>query len=389
MSDQASAKPVPNAMHNTNRFKLGLFSMNCNGGGACTTVENRWRCDWDDMVRAAQLADDAGLEFILPIARWKGYGGSTDVRGESFETLTFAAGLAASTRRISVFSTVHLPLVHPVFAAKSLATVDHISHGRVGLNMVCGWNQGEFDMFGLEQLEHDTRYEQGEEWYDVLFKIFNEKAPFDYDGKYYQLKSVVGSPSPVQQPRPFTMCAAASPAGRRFAARTSDMLFTGIKNKERAPEQVAELRQAAAEFGREAGVFTACHVVCRETDQEAQDYYRYYAEEMADHVAVDVQMAGKMAHYSPIDPDQQRMDRRRYAGGSGTSPLIGSPETIARELAAIHKLGFDGTTLSFVNYIDELPFFADRVLPLLEQAGLRNEANVTAQPAPDRTPVGA
>ncbi|MGR4890710.1 LLM class flavin-dependent oxidoreductase [Sphingopyxis sp. LARHCG72] len=375
------AKPVPNAMHNSNAFKLGLFSMNCNGGGACTTVENRWRCDWDDMVAAAQLADDIGLEFILPIARWKGYGGTTDVRGESMETLTFAAGLAALTKRISVFSTVHLPLVHPVFAAKALATVDHISNGRAGLNMVCGWNQGEFDMFGQKQLEHDTRYDQGEEWYDILYKIFNETAPFDYDGQYYQLKGVAGAPGPIQKPRPFTMSAAMSPAGRRFAARTSDMLFTGIKDKQRAPEQIAELRGAAAEFGRDVGVFTACHVVCRETDAEAQEYYRYYAEEMADQVAVDIQMKGKLAHYKDIDPDALKVDRRRYAGGSGTSPLVGSPETIAREMAEIRNLGFDGTTLSFVNYVEELPFFAGRVLPLLEEAGLRSSAADTGPEA--------
>ena len=366
-----SDKRKPNAMRNANPFKLGLFSMNCSGGGACTTVGNRWRCNWDEMVQAAQMADRAGLEFILPIARWKGYGGSTDARGESLETLTFAAGIAALTQEISVFSTVHLPLVHPVFAAKALATVDHISHGRVGLNMVCGWNQGEFDMFGQQQLEHDTRYDQGEEWYDVLCRIFNEGAPFDYDGTYYHLKGVVGGPAPVQRPRPFTMSAAMSSAGRRFAARTSDMLFTGIKDRQRAPSQVAELRNAAAEFGRDVGVFTACHIVCRETDQEAQDYYRYYAEEMADHVAVDIQMKGKQAHYAGVDPDAFKVERRRYAGGSGTSPVIGSPETIARELAAIRELGFDGTTLSFVNYVEELPFFTEQVLPLLEQQGLR------------------
>ena len=70
----------------------------------------------------------------------KGFGGTTQAREWSFETFTFAAALAAVTQRIALFMTVHVPLVHPLYAAKALATVDHISHGRAGLNIVCGWN---------------------------------------------------------------------------------------------------------------------------------------------------------------------------------------------------------------------------------------------------------
>ena len=129
-----------NPMRNANRFKLGLFSINADGGTAFTKVANRWRADWGEIEQAVQKADAAGLEFILPIARWKGYGGETDVRAASFETLTHAAALGAVTRNIVIFATVHVPLVHPVFAAKALMTVDHVSRGRAGLNIVCGWN---------------------------------------------------------------------------------------------------------------------------------------------------------------------------------------------------------------------------------------------------------
>src|SRR6185436_13542290 len=107
----ASRNIAPNPMYNKNRFKLGLFSTNADGGLAFTTVENRWRADWDAIERMALAADHAGLEFILPIARWKGYGGVTDARAESFETLTHGAALAAITKRICIFSTVHAPLV--------------------------------------------------------------------------------------------------------------------------------------------------------------------------------------------------------------------------------------------------------------------------------------
>jgi alkanesulfonate monooxygenase SsuD/methylene tetrahydromethanopterin reductase-like flavin-dependent oxidoreductase (luciferase family) len=360
-------------MQNANRFKLGLFSINADGGTAFTKVENRWRAEWSQIETLARIADTAGLEFVLPIARWKGYGGETKVRGASFETLTHAAALAAITRHIAIFSTVHVPLVHPVFAAKALMTIDHVSRGRAGLNIVCGWNQEEFDMFGHRQSEHDDRYKQGIEWFSILLRIFTAERPFDHDGEFYQLKQVIGAPAPVQQPRPVTLSAAFSPAGRRFAAATSDYLFTSLRTFESAKPHIAEIRRLALEAGREVGLLTTTHVVCRETDAEAQQYYDYYAGEMADTDAVDFHQRKKDAHYGTVEPGAVKLERKRYAGGTGSYPLIGRPETIAENIIKIHQLGFSGTTLSFVNFNDELPYFVDRVLPLLRQAGLRED----------------
>ena len=360
-----------NPMRNANRFKLGLFSINADGGTAFTKVGNRWRADWGEIEQAVQKADAAGLEFILPIARWKGYGGETNVRAASFETLTHAAALSAVTRNIAIFATVHVPLVHPVFAAKALMTVDHVSRGRAGLNIVCGWNQGEFDMFGYHQSEHDDRYAQGHEWYAILTRIYESEVPFDYQGKFYDLKQVIGGPAPVQQPRPVTLSAAFSPAGRRFAAKTSDFLFTTFRSFETVKPHIAEIGRYASEAGREVGVLTTTHVVCRETEAEAHHYYRFYAEENADTDAVTFHQRLKEAHYGALEPDVMQLERRRYAGGTGSYPLVGTPEQIADEMIAMHKLGLAGATISFVNFNDELPFFVERVLPLLEQAGLR------------------
>ncbi|HLI20487.1 MAG TPA: LLM class flavin-dependent oxidoreductase, partial [Stellaceae bacterium] len=97
-------------MQNRNRFKLGLFGMNCSGSFA-TTAPERWEAAWEENLQAARLADEAGIEFLLPIARWQGYVGITDRQGTSFETLTWATGLLASTRDIVTFATVHVPLV--------------------------------------------------------------------------------------------------------------------------------------------------------------------------------------------------------------------------------------------------------------------------------------
>jgi alkanesulfonate monooxygenase SsuD/methylene tetrahydromethanopterin reductase-like flavin-dependent oxidoreductase (luciferase family) len=151
------------AMNNGNRFKLGLFGANCSSGRAVTTVPERWSASWADNLAVGRMADAAGLDFLLPIARWKGYGGDTDYQGTTLETITWAAGLLASTERITVFGTVHAPLFPPVIAAKQFVTVDHISQGRFGLNLVVGWNADEFDMFGVKQRDHEDRYAYGQE----------------------------------------------------------------------------------------------------------------------------------------------------------------------------------------------------------------------------------
>ena len=166
MSGRASS------MYGDNRLKLGLFGFNCEGGMAITTAPENWSPTWQNNIEVARKAEEAGLEFVLPIGRWRGYGGKSDFQGISLETITWAAGLLANTNRLTVFGTIHAPLFHPIVAAKQMATVDLLSEGRFALNLVCGWNQDEFDMFGQEQLEHDARYEYGQEWLDVVRTIW-------------------------------------------------------------------------------------------------------------------------------------------------------------------------------------------------------------------------
>src|SRR3546814_3308531 len=95
------------------------------------------------------MADRMGLDFLVSVARWSGFDGPSRFAQEAFETLTYIAGLAAVTNRILVFSTVHVPIVHPLIAAKAMATIDHISGGRGGLNIVMGWNERDMGMFGI------------------------------------------------------------------------------------------------------------------------------------------------------------------------------------------------------------------------------------------------
>jgi alkanesulfonate monooxygenase SsuD/methylene tetrahydromethanopterin reductase-like flavin-dependent oxidoreductase (luciferase family) len=357
-------------MHGPNRFKLGIFSANADGGLTLTRVPERWLAHWHEVVEVARMADRAGIEFFLPIARWKGFGGEVNSREWSFETLTFAAALAGVTQRIALFATVHVPMVHPVFAAKALATVDHASGGRAGLNIVCGWSPQEFELFGLTMIK--DRYAQGREWTDIVERIFAGGPPFDYEGCFYQLKGVSGLPQPMQRPRPVSLNAAFSPVGRDFAARAVDFLFTTFVDIEGGRPHIEDMAARARAAGRQVGVYTTCHVVCRPTQTEAEDYYEHYAVRMEDTASVDFYMGTKEKFSSSHDPEAYRLHRKRFVGGAGTYPLIGTARTIAEQMLRMSEVGFAGTTVSFVNFKRELPYFIETVLPLLREAGVRN-----------------
>ena len=153
MLDRTASMADRVSMRSRSALKIGLFGANCSSGRSATKVPERWQMTWPECRSLAQMADEAGIDFMLPIGRWKGYGGDTDFHGTTFETVTWATGLLAATKRITVFGTVHAPLFNPIIAAKKMVTADHIGAGRFGLNIVVGWNEGEFEMFGVEQRE--------------------------------------------------------------------------------------------------------------------------------------------------------------------------------------------------------------------------------------------
>jgi alkanesulfonate monooxygenase SsuD/methylene tetrahydromethanopterin reductase-like flavin-dependent oxidoreductase (luciferase family) len=339
-------------------------------------VPERWDASWENNEAVARLADAAGIEFMLPIARWRGYGGVTDFQHSTFETITWACGLLAATKDLTVFGTVHVPLISPIVAAKQFVTVDHMSRGRFGLNIVCGWNEDEFEMFSQALREHDTRYAFGQEWLDVVLGLWERERPFDYDGRFIRVKGAVASPKPWGGSRPILMNAGASTAGRSFGARNCDFLFTVVADLEKARDDVAEIKRVAAGLGRDSlDVLTTSYVVCRPSQREAEEYHHYYAVENADGYAVERLMTLQGLHTKGRPPELQQKFKERFAGGHGSFPLIGAPDHVAEQLSQIAAAGLAGTTLSFVDYRAELPFFVAEVLPRLERMGLRVPAH--------------
>lgn len=355
-------------MFGPNKFKLGLFGQNCSGGLTMTKAPEAWDPSWDNNLAAAQMADDAGLEFILPIGRWHGYKGETDTEGTTFETLTWASGLLAATTGISVFGTVHVAFISPVFAAKQMVTADHIGRGRFGLNMVSGWNASEHHMFGVELRPQEERYDFTEEWVTILKRIWSEDEPFDFKGRYFDLEGVLLKPKPYGGGRPLLVSAGNSPAGRAFAARHADCLFTSTIDLENLAGVVRE-RRAATGAG-DATIFTSGHVFARATTKEAKDYHHYIVHEMGDweaaEHAVAIRTKGRETPLKTLENLKERM-----IGGVSTYPVIGSYDDVADKFRQMSEAGLDGLAFGLVNYIDDFPAFRDEVLPRLERMGLR------------------
>jgi alkanesulfonate monooxygenase SsuD/methylene tetrahydromethanopterin reductase-like flavin-dependent oxidoreductase (luciferase family) len=350
-----------------NKLKLGIFAANCSGGQAATTVAERWDADWEKNRALAMMADEAGIDFMLPIARWLGYGGASDFQGNSLETITWATALLACTQNITVFATTHAAFVHPVMAAKQFATMDQIGRGRLGVNVVCGWNKPEYDMFGLALPEgHAERYAYGEEWLGIVRRIWTDKTAFDWKGDFFKLHRVGVMPKPFGGGAPLIMNAAASTEGRVFAARHAAWLVTSLVDLDRARADAAQMAPVK--------VIGTSYVVCRPTSREARDYHEYYANQHGDWEAVDRLMQLQGQYAKSFSSEHLATHRLRFAGGHGTYPLIGSPDEIADELGRISDTGIAGVTIAFVDYLAEFPFFRDEVLPRLARKGLRSSS---------------
>jgi alkanesulfonate monooxygenase SsuD/methylene tetrahydromethanopterin reductase-like flavin-dependent oxidoreductase (luciferase family) len=358
-----------------NALKIGLFGANCSSGRAVTKVPERWSGTWPDNLRLAQMADEAGIDFLLPIGRWKGYGGDTGYQEATLETVTWACGLLQATKRITVFGTVHAPLFHPVIAAKQMVTADHIGEGRFGLNIVVGWNEGEFQMFGVKQRDHESRYEYAQEWIDVIKTIWSDKENFDFEGQYLNMKGIKGKPKPYGGTRPVIMNAGASPVGQAFAIRNCDAFFLQASRTslDETAQKVLGVKSLAKEQGTELGVYTVGVITCRPTRKEAEDYWHHAIVEHADWRAVDDILALKNITAQNTPPEKFQQIRNGYAQGMGGLPIVGDPDHVASQLIDLSKAGLTGVAVSLVNYIDELPFFCDEVLPRLERAGLREK----------------
>jgi FMNH2-dependent dimethyl sulfone monooxygenase len=362
-------------MFRNDRFLLGTFSSNCSGGMSITKIPERWKPTWENNLKLAKMLDDADIDFMLPVARWIGTPGEEiDFHGSVLETITWATGLLARTKNLNVISTIHTAVNHPVVVAKQIATMSQIGNGRAGINIVAGWHRPEYEALGLKLSDsHEERYGYAQEWFEIIQKLWHEDEYFDWNGNYFKLKRVKSDPHPVGEVP--IVNAAGSKEGRKFATQNANFLFTPAIDLNRSKEEIIELKNQATEIGRHVDVLTFSHVICRPTEEEALEFWEYAAKTNADWTAVDNVVNMQFANAQSFPHDLLALIRDRFALGHGGFPLIGTPEQVANGITALAETGFRGTTLSFVDYNKEFPYFRDHVLPILKKRGLRGIQN--------------
>jgi alkanesulfonate monooxygenase SsuD/methylene tetrahydromethanopterin reductase-like flavin-dependent oxidoreductase (luciferase family) len=225
--------------------------------------------------------------------------------------------------------------------------------------------------------DHESRYDYAQEWLDVIKRAWSDDEDFDFAGRFIKLKGVRAKPKPYGGTRPVIMNAGASRTGQAFAIRNCDALFSNISNGisfEETTGHVRNVQALARQAGREIDVYTVGVVTCRPTAREAEAYWRHAIVDNADWRAVDNIMAMKNITPEALGTEEFRRRRNHQANGMGGLPLIGDPDAVAGQLAQLSAAGLTGIAVSFVNYLDELPYFCAEVLPRLARLGLRATA---------------
>jgi FMNH2-dependent dimethyl sulfone monooxygenase len=369
-----SLQAAEHPLFNDRKLKFGTFSTNLSGGCAISTIDGTLNASWPETLNLAQMADQMGFEALVPVGRWKGFGGPTNFNGEGFESFTWAAAISAATKDAGVFATTHVPTIHPIFAAKMGTTIDHVSNGRFVMNIVTGWFKPEIEMFGKAQLDHADRYKMAAEWLELVKRLWTEDKEFDHDGQFYQIKAGWCAPKPVHKPYPPIMNAGGSETGRHYAAKYCDVAFVvfSTHDKDEMRKQVAAYRELARnEYGREIKVWGYAYLVQGETEKEARDFYSYYVHEKGDWVAASNLLDTLGLNAQTLPPEAFSWIKEHFVAGWGGYPLIGTKEQIVDGLKDLSDIGLDGTLLSWARYEAGMKEFQEVTYPLVVQAGLR------------------
>jgi FMNH2-dependent dimethyl sulfone monooxygenase len=362
-----------NPLFSDRKLRLGTFSSNLSGGCAISKIDGTLKADWPSTMALARMSDEMEFEALVPVGRWKGFGGTTNFNGAGFESYTWAAGVGASTKYSGIFATSHVPTVHPILAAKQATTIDHVTNGRFSLNIVTGWYQPEIEMFGEAMMEHDMRYERATEWLDVIKLLWTREDEFDFAGKYYNVKKGWLAPKPIQRPYPVVMNAGGSPRGIAFAGQNCDVAFTAVQSHDpdELRAQVKRYKDKAREFGREIQVWTNCYIVQGDTEEAAKKFLHHYVYEEGDWEAAENLVTTLGINSQTLPPGVEQQLKAHFIAGWGGFPIVGTKEQIVEKLALMPTFGFDGVILSWAKYIDGMREFQETTYPLLVQAGLR------------------
>jgi pyrimidine oxygenase len=359
--------------------EYGVFMPVGEGGWIRSTTAPSVPATYAYNRQVAILAEQLGLDFLLAMAKWRGFGGASRHWDTTLESLTVITALAEVTTRVRLIPTVHTLAFNVALVAKSLATLDQIAQGRAGLNVVSGWFRDELGQMGLwpEHISHAERYAVAREWVQALKRLWQEER-VTFQGRYVHLEDCISNPKPLQKPHPPIICAGNSETGLRFTVEEAQASFINAPTHAEAATTSRQAKRIALQLGKSIKTYAMVMIIPGQTDTAAllrmEDYNMG-----VDMVALQAGVASHLheiqraqAHGEAVIPTLQRRIERAtvpdpYIPGS---PYVGSAVSIARQLQEVIIDGdFDGFVLTFPDFIADLQFFGQRVLPLMADAG--------------------
>jgi FMNH2-dependent dimethyl sulfone monooxygenase len=333
------------------------------GGWLRNVEDEQMQADWAYVSRLARRSEQVGFDLSL-IAELN----LNDIKGigaPSLDAWSTSAALAAVTERLELMVAVRPTFHAPALLAKQAANIDHISNGRLSLNVVSSWWEQEARMYGVNFEKHDDRYARTSEWLDVLNGAWTEPK-FSYSGKYYSVENTVLEPKPVRKPRPTLYAGGESEAAKNLIALKCDAYVMHGDSPEYVAAKVADMRERRERFGLPPMHFgVAGYAIVRETEAEAQ--------RELERITDVKQNASGFANYQQwLNGTQleQRMSIEEYSVSNRglRSGLVGTPAKVQDQLGKFEEAGVDLVLLQFSPQYEEMERFGETVISELVQA---------------------
>lgn len=361
--------------------KFAYWVPNVSGGLVISNIEQRTSWDIDYNRKLARIAENAGFEYALSQIRFTaGYGAD-----KQHESVAFTHALLASTEKLNVIAAILPGPWHPALLAKQVATISHLTNGRINVNIVSGWFRGEFHAIGEPWLDHDERYRRSEEFIHVLRGIWTQDN-FSYSGDFYRFRNYTLKPKPLD-PLPQIFQGGSSRAARDMAARVSDWYFTNGNTPAGLKAQVDDIRAKEAGTDHRVKIGVNAFAIVRDTEEEAKAVLAEILEkanpEAVQGFHYEVQNAGNASPEREGNWAKSTLeDLVQYNDGFKTN-LIGTPRQVAERIVALKAAGADLVLLGFLHFQEEVEYFGKHVVPLVREL----EEAAAKQPAKELEPA--
>ena len=327
-------------------------------GGWLRNVENEgMEADWNYVKKLAIRSEELGYDVAL-IAELN----LNDIKGieaPSLDAWSTTAALAAVTNKIELMAAVRPTFHNPALLAKQAANIDHISNGRVSLNVVSSWWKDEAEKYGVQFEEHDDRYARTEEWLTVLNNVWKQDH-YSFEGKYYKVKDNVLQPKPVSRPRPFIYAGGESDRAKDLIATTCDGYVMHGDNPETIEKRINDLKERRDKKGLPPMKYgMAAYSIIRDTEADVK-------KELDRITNVQEGTAGYKNYQQWISGTQleQRVSLEDYSVSNRglRTGLTGSPQKVQDKIGEFEKIGIDFFLLQCSPQIEEMERFAEAIM---------------------------